>query len=244
MKIAHCTDLHINAGNDPVREVAVLKNAERVLTEIKSHQPDLIILGGDLAATCGEIEAYIWIKRQLDRLSLPFLILAGNHGSVVNLQSIFKQPSANVEELYDEFSTVEGLILCLDSSKASISRPQLEWFEEKCASLSSDTLLFLHHPPADCGCLFMDRKHPLQNRDLLFELIKNCGQISNIFCGHYHTERTIISYGKNIFITPSTMMEISPFQSQYEVSRTIPGWRLIDWESGSLRTSVHYVPQT
>ena len=241
MKIAHCTDLHINPEEGLVRNIDVRSNAEITLKTIKQHNPDLLILGGDLAATCGEIEAYHWIKKKLEGLSFRSIITAGNHDSYINLRQVFDLSSESEDELYFHISEAECSIICMDSSKTLISQQQLKWFREITASLESDTLLFLHHPPVDCECLFMDRKYPLQNRDELFDIIKNCDQISNIFCGHYHTEKTVVKSGKNVFITPSTMMQMSPFNNEYELLGSSPGWRLIDWQPGNLKTSVHYI---
>ncbi len=65
--------------------------------------------------------------------------------------------------------------------------------------------------------------------------------IKNIFCGHYHTDKTIIKEGKNIVITPSTMFQLSTDQIEYKVDSYRAGWRLIEWDGAQLKTSVFYL---
>ena len=85
ISIAHLTDIHIGPSEVPVRAINVRRNFEKALQQITFEKPDLIVLGGDLAADCGEVEAYQWIKPRLDQADIPYLIIPGNHDRVDNL---------------------------------------------------------------------------------------------------------------------------------------------------------------
>jgi len=101
--------------------------------------------------------------------------------------------------------------------------------------------VFMHHPPAICGCLFMDTKYPLKNIDEVRKSLKKVPNLHNIFVGHYHTEKFIVQDGKNIHLTPSTMMQIDTRTPNFRMEHVRPGWRIIDWYDGRMDTEVHYL---
>ncbi len=239
--IAHITDTHIDEDDAPVRDADVRGQFEKVLDSAAKENPDLIILGGDLAAKNGEIGAYRWIRDQLLRLDIPYYIIPGNHDINSNLEEIFTIESACDEGLCFLVETGVGLLVGLDSSSGVIGDSQLSWLENRVSEKQKPLLLFMHHPPIDCGCLFMDSRYPLENRDVVYKRLAGIPGIKGIFCGHYHTEKSICRSGTNIFLTPSTMHQISQDQEGYEVSSKNPGWRLIEWTPVQLSTRVSYL---
>lgn len=242
IRIAHLTDIHIGFSEAPVRQINVRGNFEKTLQQIILEKPDLLVLGGDLAADCGEIAAYQWIKPRLDRTGIPYLIIPGNHDRIDNLVHIFDlQSESQAAELYYT-RRINGLrFIFLDSSAGFLSGAQLKWLEQQAGGSIDSALLFIHHPPLFCNCTFMDSRYPLQNREESFALIQRLPAIQHIFCGHYHTEKTIIDSGKNIYLTPSTMMQLHQDNPEYEVAGNSPGWRLICWNGSRLETAVRYV---
>lgn len=242
LTIAHLTDTHIAPTAELVRDIDVRHHFEIILQDIIQARPDLIVLGGDQAARNGEVEAYEWIHPRLEQTAIPFCLIPGNHDNITNMTTVFdiKQEQSG-DALY--FSKkVKGMTLFfLDSSKAVVAPEQLDWLEREAGRLSGSALLFIHHPPLFCNCSFMDTRYPLKNRETVFEVIGRISAIEHIFCGHYHTEKTIRDSGKNIYLTPSTMLQMDPSTSEYSVSGTAPGWRFIRWNGQRLETSVHYI---
>jgi len=245
IKIAHICDIHIALKNEMARGINVRANFEQVLPVVNSETPDLIILGGDLAAVHGEIDAYQWIKSKMDPLGIPYLIMAGNHDLVENMISVFGSHAAvGNSELYYTKELDGKLLIFLDSSSEKVSSAQFEWLLDVSLKPGEEALLFIHHPPTACGCVFMDGKYPLQNQNETMSVLNQIENIRSIFCGHYHTEKTVIAEDKTIFITPSTMMQLNQTNPEYEVSSFRPGWRIIDWDGSRIETRVDYLPES
>ncbi|MBU2514987.1 metallophosphoesterase [bacterium] len=238
IRIAHLTDSHIAPDDSLVRDIDTRQNFEAVLESIADEHPDIIVLGGDLAAVDGDLEAYRWIESRLADIEIPYLIIAGNHDNTDNLKSVFKISSEDNEELFFAIKIGNYQLIGLDSSKGRISNIQLDWLRETMSSGSVPSLLFMHHPPLYCGCEFMDSKYPLENREEVFAVIQNIPTISHIFCGHYHTEKIIFLNNKSVFITPSTMHQIGQAGLKYKEVSRLSGWRKIEWNKTGLKSSV------
>lgn len=170
-------------------------------------------------------------------MAIPYLITPGNHDNPQNLIDVFGVTTEGDDGLY---SQPLPSIICLDTSQSMVSPEQLLWLQHKVDSLTSEALIFLHHPPQNCHCLFMDRKYPLHYREDLFEILAGNNNVRNLFCGHYHIEKTIPLKAKRLYLTPATMMQINPNKDHYEVLSLNPGWRLIDWIQDILKTYVRY----
>ena len=242
LKIAHITDIHIVAREgDLLRGIDVRNNFIQTLNTVRNAQPDMIVVGGDMAAEDGELAAYQWIKMQLDRMGIEYHVLAGNHDRIENMHRVFHQSGRqNRDTWYFQLDRKGRRIFCLDSSTNRLSKDQLDWLKADIGKRNDTVLLFIHHPPLLCDCLFMDRKYPLENWQEAVRLLRSIPQIKNIVCGHYHTERTVQSCENTVFITPATYMQISQQSPNFEISDYRPGWRWIKWEGETLYSSVFY----
>jgi len=244
IRIAHLTDLHISPDDNDYRGIPVRHHFQRVLEKLVRHRPDLLIFSGDLAANQGEVEAYAWLKEQLDFFDCPYILMPGNHDVLENVRQVFTLHDDAIHEgEYYFSSTYQGYpMIFLDSSRHVISPAQLTWLKALIPSLSQPALLFIHHPPRLCDCAFMDGSYALRNWKQLWSLlVEYSAQIPYIFCGHYHLEKTIVTQASpTLFITPSTLMQIRSDTTQFVVNHAHPGWRVIVWNGKELFTQVEY----
>ena len=243
LTIAHIADIHIvPREGELLRGIDVRKNFVETLRSIEKAQPDIIVVGGDLAAQDGELGAYRWIKTQLERTGIEYCVLAGNHDCINNMARVFSQTDRQNREDWQFHLERKGHgFHCLDSSSNSLPERQIHRLAADMGTQNGEALLFLHHPPLWCDCRYMDRKYPLGNwRETICQL-KAISRIKNIFCGHYHTEKTIRTANKSVFITPATYMQISQESPEFKISDCRPGWRWIRWDGEALYTSVHYI---
>ena len=101
MKIVQVTDLHIDRENESPYEIDVRRNFKRVLNAIRRLKPGHIVVSGDLCYNVGETEIYDWIKGQLDRIKIPYDIIAGNHDDSKMMAEAFNlKHLMNDDELY------------------------------------------------------------------------------------------------------------------------------------------------
>ncbi len=244
LTIAQVSDIHIAEKAELQNNVDMRQQFLAVLTALKAYPLDLLVLSGDLALLAGEIPAYQWIKQQLIDFPIPYVIMAGNHDNLNNLIEVFNVPEQDlVGHALCYARQLKGrTLLFLDTAPYRLSDAQQVWLQKQLAKTSEPVLVFMHHPPALCGCQFMDTRHSLQNIEEVWPILANAPNVQHIFCGHYHTGRDCERDGKYIHITPSTMLQIDTESSEFVVASRDAGWRLIEWsETGQVKTEVFYL---
>jgi 3',5'-cyclic-AMP phosphodiesterase len=242
IKIAQISDIHIGPLDELYLGIDVRKNFLRTLDEIIKSSADFIIISGDLAYDMGESGSYTWIKGVMDKINIPYRIMAGNHDNVSAMARVFDIAKYIKNSMLYYEDTLGGYpVLFLDSEPDLIHKDQLEWLLETDKNLKSKALLFIHHPPCLCGHQFMDRKYSLRNIEELQSCLKKMNNIEAVFCGHYHFEKSVWLGELPIFVCPATQMQISPDSEEFKISDNSPGWRMITWDGKTLNTSTHYV---
>jgi Icc protein len=242
--IAQVTDMHIPPSDVLYKGINVRQQFIDVLKKLAKKKLDLLVLSGDLAASEGEPEAYLWIKEVLSTFPHPYIVMPGNHDHVVRMSRVFKLDGSNISQgmLYFTRKINGKLLIFLDSSSYRISKQQLEWLSTLIAESNEQALLFIHHPPLLCDCLFMDEPHALQNIHDIWQVLEKSRQtIKHIFCGHYHTEKTIIKNTKSVYLTPSTIFQIKTDTAEFAIEHSNPGWRMIQWKGRQVHTYVEYI---
>lgn len=241
--IAQVTDMHIGITDTPYKNIPVRQQFVNVLQELAKRPLDLMVLSGDLAAVAGEPEAYIWLKQVLATFPHPYVIMAGNHDHLTRLVEILEIPASDLMEGMLCFRRlIKGRqLFFLDTSSYRLPLSQLHWLQTQLAGSKEEVLLFMHHPPLLCECRFMDDRYRLQNIDEVWPVLVQLPQIKNIFCGHYHTEKTVVAANKMVHLTPSTIFQIDTQSPYFEMEHTKPGWRMIEWQGARVHTYVEYL---
>jgi len=242
--IAQVTDTHIAPSDVLYRGFNVRQQFLEVLKKLAKKKLDLLVLSGDLAAYEGEPESYLWIKEALSTFPHPYIVMPGNHDHVVRMSRVFKLDGNEIGQgmLYFTRKVNGKRLIFLDSSMSSIPKQQLEWLSIELAKSNEQALLFIHHPPLLCDCLFMDERHALQNLHDVWQVLQTPRQtIKHIFCGHYHTEKTVIKDGKSVYLTPSTVFQIKTDTPEFGIEHSKPGWRMIEWKGRQVHTYVEYL---
>lgn len=243
LMIAQISDMHIGPTEAPYRGMPVRQQFLEVIKVLANKPLDLLVLSGDLAAMEGDKDIYLWIKQALMNFPCPYVVMAGNHDQVQEMVEVFNLPSSDVwkEMLCFSRTIKDKRLIFLDSSSKYLSLEQLTWLDQQLMDYEEQVLLFVHHPPILCDCLFMDTYHSLQNIDESWPTLMHLFQISHIFCGHYHTERTVVQDGKSVHLTPSTTFQIDPIPAEFTMEHTRPGWRIIEWKGSKVETYVEYL---
>lgn len=242
LNIALVSDLHVGAEEKFYFGINVRHNAELILKEAVRSNPDLLVLGGDLALDHGERPAYEWFSEQLHQTNLPIAILSGNHDKsdvlceVLGCGNLLKGG-----ELYYAMSVKGFPLFFLDSSTNRVSQQQLDWLVKEAGELSREALLFVHHPPTLCDARFMDDNWPLRNIDDVQSALLRVPNIRHIFSGHYHTTKTIHWEGRQFHLCPATQMQICEELEDFQVASYNPGWMSIRWDGESIERKSHFV---
>jgi len=197
---AQLTDLHLRPPGVPTLGTidADTLAARAVDALVARHgDADAVLVTGDIA-DLGEEEAYSRAAMLLSRLSVPVLVVPGNHDRTGALREAFiAWPGVADAPVPDRLCHARTLgdatVVMLDTSVDGIERgenhgtlgaAQLEWLDATLAA-AGPTLIAMHHPPFPVAIGFMDAIG-LTDADDFAAVIARHGNVQRIVCGHVH----------------------------------------------------------
>ncbi|MBF2056967.1 MAG: metallophosphoesterase [Cyanobacterium sp. T60_A2020_053] len=243
------TDTHLlDDHNEILRGHNPYQNLQMVLQQVKTYQPDGLLLTGDLADQ-GSALAYKYLSEEMNEFNCPIYWLHGNHDNPEHLKKIltpsqhlgFQVIDLGMWRLLIIDSVVEGAGFgegYLDTDQLNRLRKELSQYSEK------PTIIALHHHPIPTGIDWLDQIG-VKNGDDLVMLLHSFPQVPLVLFGHIHHELNyshINATGEtiNFFGCPSTFSQVTPLQVNPDDH--LPGFRLIDLcEDGSYRTKIQRV---
>ena len=239
MRLAILSDLHIADESEFPYGVDTRSNFLKTLGFAVDDGPDMLIISGDLCFREGNREVYDWVKKELDKTSLPYRVISGNHDDPALLQEVFhpEKPLKNNELYYFENIHGHHFIFC-DSTTAELSGGQWHWLEEKIDASGDKVFIFIHHPPFKAAVPYMDKNHAFKQIERMEDLIGNFDKNLFFFCGHYHCEKTIIRDQSMAFITPSTFFNLDDRHEDFTILNKIPSFRRLDISKNQIETGV------
>ncbi len=252
MRIIQLTDSHIGRAGETPLGIDVRAHFRQVIESAVSHDPDLIIHTGDICLKEPTEEAYRWTADVLNECGLQDKIIGvpGNHDEVIQFAIMLDLEGqikySDQAELYYQYEldTQAYDLILLDSSSKAISTNQLSWFRNALKEYQKPKLILcVHHPPILCSVRYMDQHHRLENGLELMKIIEEYQDLEiDIFCGHYHVEKTIrYSMNINVHITPSSYVQISHDAPGFVLDHSRPGYRVIDLIDDCMMTYVVYI---
>ncbi len=244
MRLVHITDMHIGAEGEFTRDVDVRGNFSAVLQMAMAFHPDGFVLGGDLCFSSGRAEVYQWIREQMEETGLPYDLIPGNHDDTAVMAQTFERSHLllpNGDMAYAK-NTDEALFMFLDTASGVLSEAQAEWLRQNLSASAGLPVIFMHHPPAPVGMPYMDTHYPLQNPERFAAAVEASSAPVQVFCGHYHIEKSLHLGKIHIHITPSTFFQIDPCSFDFAVDHYRPAFRVIDLQpNGSISHFVKYL---
>lgn len=242
MRVIQITDLHIGQEGEDTYFVDVRENFRRIIAAVQERRPDYLVLSGDLCYNHGDLEIYAWVKSWIDQLHIPYEVIAGNHDdSALMTQAFGREVDFKADGLYFRRDWGGRPFLFMDTAIQKVQTPQLEWLQEQLQSIKGDVALFIHHPPLLVGTPFMDNTHPLEDRDPLQDIL--CAYPGNIdiFCGHYHVDRTVRWKNLLVHLTPSCFFQIDSHAEDFKVDHYRIAFREITFQPELTISAVHYL---
>ncbi len=251
MKIVQITDIHIGQPNEMPQGIDVREQFTRVLAHVKLEKATAVVISGDLCYQNGIESTYKWIKKTTESYlnGIPFYCIAGNHDDSRLCAKIFGQvDNLSSDEWYymrDWKGKSHFKAYFLDTAKGYCSNSQKQWLADQLLLDKNlrEICIFMHHPPCLSGVPHMDNNYALSDREDFIKLFSTHPEKKfRIFCGHYHNDRVITDANWQVFISPSSFLQIAHNHVSFEVLHTRPGYRVMDWQiNGSLRSWTNYV---
>jgi len=259
LRFVHITDTHIVAPGARVRDVETCRTLERVVDAINGldPRPAFVIVGGDLVspdlapdvtggeATDADYEtAYAVLWGLLERLTVPFHTLMGNHDRRGPFRRAVRSPAAPGAGPHRYVIDVDGYRLCALDSLDPGQKPgllggeQVAWLRERLREAADrHAVIVVHHHAVPIGLRRLDEQM-LMDADALWDVIREAGNVRGVLCGHVHLRHEEVHAGVPVFITPSTCFQSS---KQFQEKQYLPGppaLRLVTCRAGELTSDV------
>jgi 3',5'-cyclic AMP phosphodiesterase CpdA len=217
--IAQISDLHVRQPGELIEgKVDTFACLSACADRINAlpQRPDIVIASGDLADS-GSPAEYRRIRSRLDQLTMPYYVMPGNHDSRAAMREVFGNTpalptAAGQTHLQYAIELPELRVLCLDTLDEGkeggwLCIDRLDWLQGQLAASARPTMLFLHHPPFDCGIPGMDAIK-LGNPDALAGLLAAHANVIGLACGHVHRSVFTTWAGIPACICPSPAHQI------------------------------------
>jgi 3',5'-cyclic-AMP phosphodiesterase len=218
MLIAQLSDIHVRPHGQLYKNVV---DSNAMLLDAFAHlhaldrRPDLVLISGDLVDE-GQPDEYAELRRLLSGLTLPYVVLPGNHDQRDALRAAFADhrylPAAGPLHFCIDEHAVR--IVALDSTVpgkhyGELDAAALAWLRGVLDAAShKPTLLFVHHPPFICGIPYLD-EYRLLDPQPLAAAVSAYSSIEAVLCGHVPRSMVRRWAGTVVAACPSTTTEIA-----------------------------------
>jgi Icc protein len=220
MLIAQITDLHVRPrGLTANRVVESNMMTERALDAVIAlrPRPDVVLITGDLV-DCGLVEEYEQLKIMLRRLDIPAFMIPGNHDRRENFRRVladYRGVSEDPEFIQFVVDDYPVRLIALDTlvpgkGEGALCARRLAFLERALArDAEKPTVIFMHHPPFDCGIEHMDRIRLLEGAERLGEIVRPYRNVERILCGHHHRSIETRFAGTIASISPGVAHQVT-----------------------------------
>ena len=199
VKLIQLSDLHLVPPGKLTSKVLDTNSIlEETINEILRKKDyfgkiECLVVTGDVSDD-GSIESYLSAHEKLIKLSVPVLVIPGNHDLRNPMREVFNEHvefSTHSSQFDWVFKYEETVIVGLDSlvegeNFGFLEKTSLEFLSNQLSIHNgSDIVLLIHHPPIKTGIYFMD-EIGLTNSSDLSECLKATSRPMRILCGHVH----------------------------------------------------------
>lgn len=231
IKIAQISDIHIPNEGEESYGIDTKSNFLKVLDDVKTRNCSALILTGDLAFSKPSEEIYTWVSEKLIKLSIPYYVMPGNHDQDELFKRFFESnhPESYLKKISNEFLH----FFSLNSASGNVTESMITELTANSEEFKKN-IIFMHHPPMNCGVRYMDNKHPLKNSTLLQEAIHSLNNEYIFFCGHYHCSKITAKNKITVAICPSSFYQINQDSENFTIDTYKIGYRIIEIEKDTI----------
>jgi 3',5'-cyclic-AMP phosphodiesterase len=254
MLIAQITDTHITPkGVLAMGRVDTADYLAQAVAHINALRPapDVVLVTGDLV-DAGMKEEYAHLRTLLAPLAMPVHVIPGNHDLREPLRGAFADNGYLPHEGFLQYVVNGGAVrlIALDTltegaPHGELCARRLGWLEARLGESALPTILFMHHPPFDCGLKEFDEARLNVGADGLAEIVQRHPNVERILCGHVHRPIQVRWAGTIASVAPSTAhqatLDLAP-DASLMYSMEPPALALHQWRPGTgLVTHLSYI---
>jgi 3',5'-cyclic AMP phosphodiesterase CpdA len=254
MLIAQISDMHVKAPGELLfKRIDTAGFLERAVAHVMAlyPRPDVVVATGDLVES-GKPEEYALLRRLLAPLSMPVYLIPGNHDARDPMREAFADHAYLPRGGFLQY-TVENLpvrLVALDTLMPGkgygvLCRERLDWLEARLGESDRPTVLFMHHPPFECGIDAFDGIRVNEGGERLADIVRRHPHVERVMCGHVHRPIQVRWAGTMASIAPSTAHQATldfHENAPHSLMMEPPGVALHLWKPGAgLVTHLSYV---
>lgn len=189
----HLTDCHVVGGDAILYGMNPRERLQQAVTSINSEHGDaeFVVVSGDLTHW-GEEDAYLAFFEQINQLTMPYVLMMGNHDNTKAFAKFFPvAPRDQAGFIQSVRDTTFARILFLDTSvtgthAGGYCQQRLDWLEQQLETSNEPLLIFMHHPPFPVGIKGMDAIMMQDSEAFHTVLAPHKHRIRHLFFGHIH----------------------------------------------------------
>lgn len=209
-KLIVFTDPHMTTKGDPIIGLDPYARLVTGIRHVNKFHRDAarVVFLGDLSHF-GSRPSYVRLKRALDQLEAPRILMVGNHDDRALVREMFPGTMQDADGFVQGVVDIDAQyrLIFLDSINnppqpetsihaGYLCRRRLDWLQANLATAGRrDVVIFIHHPPHAVGFAGMDQVR-LINEAGFYRTVAKAGNVRHIFAGHVH--RTISGSNRGI----------------------------------------------
>ncbi|EEX12278.1 phosphodiesterase [Citreicella sp. SE45] len=193
MKFIHLTDTHVIGGNRTLYGANPARRLALAVDSINAEHGDaaFTVVTGDLTHW-GDADAYAAFEAQIRRLSMPLVLMVGNHDDTAAFAGRFPDVARDENGfVQSRRETPQGTCLFLDTKMPGTHAggycdKRLAWLKRQLEETPGPVFLFMHHPPFRHGIRSMDAIM-MHDHAAFWEVVApHRDRIRHLFFGHVH----------------------------------------------------------
>jgi Icc protein len=255
MLIAQLSDMHLRPEGQLLYDrIDTAGYLERAVAHVLAldPRPAVVLMTGDLVEA-GKPEEYARLRRLIAPLPMPVYLIPGNHDARDPLRAAFADQGYLPASGFLQYA-IEGWpvrLIALDTlvegkGHGELCAERLAWLEARLGEHAGrPTMLFMHHPPFDCGIETFDKSRLLDGSARLAEIVRAHPNVERATCGHVHRPIQVRWAGTMASIAPSTAHQATldlHEHSSLTMMMEPPAIALHQWRPGTgLVTHVSYI---
>lgn len=241
MRLVQLSDTHVLANpRSLLRGMNPYESLQKILEAIGEHQPDGLLLTGDLAHR-GEARAYDNLQDLFKNFEIPVYALPGNHDDATLVRHLWPTQGVDLGEW--RLLLLDSVLPTATYGEGKLTAASWQWLTaELDRHPQQPTAIALHHHPVAVGVDWLDQMG-LEDRLNFGTLLDRHPQVKVVLFGHIHWAFEGRDSLRYYYGCPSTCTQVAPPGCDLE-TRTLfpwhqPGFRLWDWqEDGQFSTQV------
>ena len=242
LRVLQLTDTHLYANADgTLLGINTFDSFQQVISHFRDHYwpLDLLLATGDLVHDASP-EGYGLIGGILSEFGVPVFCLPGNHDVPSVMRESLRTGRVRTDPVVDlghwRFVMLDSVIPGEEGGR--LAPDQLETLDRALDSTDRHVLVCMHHQPVNVGSAWIDTM-AIDNPDALFDVLDRYVNVRGVLWGHVHQTFEAHRAGVRLMASPSTCVQFTPLQDDFQVDEEPPGFRLLALlPDGTIRSEV------